>query len=98
MRVLFSAEALAELAAIAAYIARDNAGRARSFVQELRTAALRLATMPRGFPLVPRYAHLGVRRRAFGDYLIFYRADDEAIIIIHVLHGAMDHEAIMGKD
>jgi hypothetical protein len=30
--------------------------------------------MPGAFPLVPRYEHHGIRRRPFGDYVIFFTA------------------------
>ena len=50
---------------------------------------------PRAYPLVPRYEHFGIRRRPFGRYLIFYRVNEDAIEIIHILHGARDYEAIL---
>ncbi len=37
----------------------------------------------------------GIRRRSYGDYLIFYRIDDEQISIVHILHGARDYEALL---
>jgi toxin ParE1/3/4 len=47
------------------------------------------------YPLVSRYEHLGIRRRPFGNYLIFYRVGAEAIEVVHVLHGARDYEALL---
>jgi toxin ParE1/3/4 len=44
---------------------------------------------------VPRYEALGVRRRGHGRYLIFYRVDPNAVVIVHVLHGAQDYEEIL---
>src|SRR3954453_10701956 len=79
------------------YIARDNPRRAVSFVSELVECCSRLADMPRGFPLVPRYQHPGVRRRPYGEYLIFYRLNEQAdrIEVLHILNGARDYEAIL---
>lgn len=54
-----------------------------------------LSDIPRGFPLVPRYEHLGIRRRPHGNYAIFYRRDAKRIIVIHILHGARDYEAML---
>lgn len=54
--------------------------------------------MPRAFPLVPRYEHTGVRRRPYGEYLIFYRIGIENIEVLHVLNGAMNYEAILFPD
>jgi hypothetical protein len=34
--------------------------------------AMRLGDNPLAFPLVPRHEHSGIRRRVFGNYLIFY--------------------------
>ena len=53
---------------------------------------------PRGYPLVPRYEHLGIRRRPFGRFLIFYRAGTDAIEVVHILHGlhgARDYESLL---
>jgi len=51
--------------------------------------------MPKGFPLVPRYEHLGIRRRVHGNYAIFYRVESKQMMVIHILHGARDYEAIL---
>ena len=95
MNVHLSAEAEADLESIGDYIARDNPMRALSFVQELRAKCLALADMPHGFPLVPRYERHGIRRRVDGNYLIFYRIKNEMVVVLHVLHEAMDYEAIL---
>lgn len=76
-------------------IARDNPTRAVSFVQELRAKCMDLSDMPDAFPLVPRYERRGIRRRAHGNYLIFYRSQNDRIVVIHVLHGAMDYAPIL---
>ena len=47
------------------------------------------------WPIIPRYEHHGVRRRVHGRYLIFYRIAEGRIVILHVLNGAMDVEAIL---
>ncbi len=95
MRVVFSEQAKAGLREIALYIARDNKARAQTFVRELRAKAQDIGTMPRAFPLVPRYEHYAIRRRPFRDYLIFYRIEDDRVSIIHILHGARDYETLL---
>lgn len=95
MIVEFSDEAEGDLEQIADYIAKDNPRRALSFVQELRGKCEALAATPKGFPLVPRYEQHRIRRRVHGSYLIFYRVEDEHVVIVHVLHGAMDYAAIL---
>jgi toxin ParE1/3/4 len=64
-------------------------------VLELRQRCESLAAAPRGYALVPRYEHLGIRRRPYRDYLIFYRILDDVIEVLHVLHGARDYESIL---
>jgi toxin ParE1/3/4 len=93
--VALSAEAESDLEAIADFIAKDNPARALSFVQELRARCRRLADMPMGYPLVPRYGKQGIRRRVHGNYQIFYRADDEQVYVVRILHGAREHEALL---
>ena len=95
MKVIFAAEAELDLEHIGDYIAVDNPVRAESFVRELLGRCHALADMPRAFPLVPRYEHTGVRRRPYGDYLIFYRIEGDEVQVLHVLHGAQDYERIL---
>lgn len=95
MIVYLSAEAEQDLEAVGDYIARDNPGRAATFIQELRTICMDLATLPERHPLVPRYQSRGVRRRVHGNYLIFYRAEADRVVVIHILNGAMDYEHIL---
>ena len=98
MKVVLTAEAFGDLERIGDYIALDNPVRARSFVKELIEKARQVGDLPQGFPLVPRYAHLGVRRRAHGSYLIFYRVEPDQVTVVHVLHGAQDYEALLFPD
>ena len=95
MIVYLSAEAEHDLEAIGDYIARDNPGRAVTFIQELRSRCLELATLAESYPMVPRYEARGVRRRVHGAYLIFYRAETDRVVVIHILNGAMDYERIL---
>jgi toxin ParE1/3/4 len=95
MRVHLSAEAEDDLEAIGDHIAGDDPARALRFVHELRDKCLGLAELPKRFPLVPRYEESGVRRRVYGDYLIFYRIEAESVVILHILHGARDYGAIL---
>ena len=95
MKVVFSAEAIADLEEIGDYIAKDSPRRARTFLAELRDASLDIAHFPEKFQLVPRYERDGLRRRPHGAYLIFYTIEPEFIAVVHILHGAQDYEAIL---
>ena len=57
-----------------------------------------LDPFPERFPLVPRYEVHGIRRRLHGKYLIFYSVAEDEVVILHVLHGAMDYESLLFPD
>lgn len=54
--------------------------------------------MPERYPLLPRHRSSGIRRRVHGNYLIFYRVEGDIVEIVHILHGAMDYEAVLFPD
>ena len=86
-----------ELEAILDYIAKSgNPGNALRFVQKISDAIETIPELPNaGKPredLGP-----GVRQRSFGRYLIFYMEADEAIIVLHVVHGMRDLPAFFGE-
>lgn len=95
MIVFVSDKAESDIESIGDHIAKNDPGRAATFVRELRKQCEELADMPRAFSLVPRYEHHGVRRRVYGNYLIFYYVEAERVVVLHVLHGAMDYAAIL---
>jgi plasmid stabilization system protein ParE len=95
MIVELTAEAGRDLKSIGDWIARDNPVRAGSFIDELLAACLDLAEFPERFPLVPRYERHGVRHRVHGNYLIFYRVEAEKVVVLHLLHGAMDYSGLL---
>jgi toxin ParE1/3/4 len=95
VRVVFSAQAKVGLRKTALFIARDNKPRALSFVDDLRAAARKLGGMPRAFPLVAGHEASGIRSRPFADYLIFYRVQEDQILIVDIIHGARDYEALL---
>ncbi len=98
MRVDFTEEAEQGLEQIGDYIAQDSPARAESFVRELRAAALLLAEAPEAYPLVPRYERLRVRRRVYGAYLILYRADDDRVLVLQIVHGARDYGRLLSPE
>jgi|SRR5262245_63055246 plasmid stabilization system protein ParE len=93
-RLVFTDSAQAELEAIGDHIARDSPLRAETFLEELLESCRALGEMPMRFPVVPRLATLGIRRRVHGNYLILYRVGRRDVEILHVLHGAMDYERL----
>jgi toxin ParE1/3/4 len=98
MRVVLTETAYSDLVEIGRAIAKDNPARALSFVGESHERCRGLSTMARAFPLLPGWEDRGVRRRAVGDYLIFYRVSARDVQVLRVLHGARDYERILFPD
>ncbi len=95
MIVTITEEAERDLEAIGDFIALDDPVRALGFISELREKCLTLAELPERFPLVARFEAQAVRRRVHGNYLIFYRIEQEQVAVLHILHGAQDYSATL---
>jgi toxin ParE1/3/4 len=92
VRVVLSSRAVGDLKRISSFIALDNPTRGVSFVAELREVALRLADVPLGFPLVPRYEAHGIRRRSWKGYGILYSALPDRVFIHRIIGPGQDHD------
>lgn len=97
MIVLVTDAAWDDLYQIGNAIKRDSPRRAESFVEELYDRCREIGLMPKLYPLVDR-RESGIRRRVYGNYLIFYRIGDDAVEILHILHGAMNYEKVLFPD
>ena len=95
MKVILTDLAEADLERIGDAVAKDSPRRAVSYIAELRETCEALAATPKAFPVVGRYAHVAIRRRVHGNYLIFYRLRREAVFVLRILHGAMDYENLL---
>lgn len=95
MKVVFSRNATNDLEEIGDWIARDDRDRALSLVGELTKACKTIGRTPRGYPLVNRTRDPTLRRRVYGNYLVFYDVGSAAVEILHVLHGARDYESLI---
>jgi toxin ParE1/3/4 len=94
MRTRFAKAAEDDLEAIGDWIAEDNPNRAISFVLKIKERCARIGHMPKAYPLVPRHEESGIRRCAFGGYLIFYRVTD-VVEVLRVIHGARDVDRLL---
>ena len=95
MKVLFTEAAESDLEAIGDWIAKDNPGRAMTFVRELRRSCVDIGPRPLGYPFVEHRRGEGIQRKVHGNYLIFYRVWLDAVEILRVLHGARDYARIL---
>lgn len=98
MKLRLSAAAAADLEAIGDWIAKANPARAITFVQDLREACAPLEVFPQTYPVMPRFQQHGVRRKVFGNYLIFYIVQDTTVTVLRILHGARDYESILSDE
>jgi plasmid stabilization system protein ParE len=98
VKVVLTRNAEQDLEDIGDWIARDNPARAATFVVELRRASLAIGKAPRSYPLVDKNRDPKLRRRIYGNYLIFYDIGSSAVEILHVLRGARDYAAIVFAD
>lgn len=94
MKVEFSPSSVRDFETIGDWIARDNPRRALSFVKELQNACMKLRRLPARYPLAEGFEDRGIRKKAHGNYLIFYRVIGNRVEVVHVLHGAIDLEAM----
>lgn len=97
MRITYTAVALADIRAIGRYIHIDSPIHAKRFVRDLKGACAALALAPRGYPVMPRFAELGLRKRVFRDHLIIYRVVDH-IEVVRIVHGARDVDALLNDE
>ncbi|WP_024880939.1 type II toxin-antitoxin system RelE/ParE family toxin [Methylosinus sp. LW3] len=95
MKLVFSAEARADLLQIGDFIAHDSPARAFTFVEELEARCRALPATPLAYPLLAGREASGIRRLVHGNYLIFYQVLDEAVVVLHVLWGARDYEPLL---
>jgi toxin ParE1/3/4 len=89
MRVCFTPLAATDLEKIADYIAQDNPSRAISFVQEIKLQCQKIASAPNVYRLRSEIAR-DLRSCAFGRYVIFFQIEPAHVLIVRILHSAMD--------
>jgi toxin ParE1/3/4 len=97
MMVVLTRDAETDLELIGDYIAKDNPTRAVSFIKELRECCLQIAQFPEAFPILERYKQVKIRRKIYGNYLIFYIETTKTINIIRILNGAKNYQGILFK-
>ena len=92
-QIRISPRAIADLSEIWTYIADDSVPNADAFIDKLydtiRILAKQSGSGRRRDELAPRILSF-----PFGRYIIFYRANQDAIEIVRVLHGARDIQTI----
>jgi toxin ParE1/3/4 len=96
-RFTLSAQARQDLKDIKDYIARDSLDRAEVFVRSIAERFQKLADFP---GMGRSYAELFPNLRGFpvGNYIIFYRLNQQGISLERILNGYRDIDALLQRD
>ena len=90
-----------ELEAIWDYIGVQNhsPGAAERLVETFYEKFVLLGRDPLIGERCQEYEHLvpGLRRFSVGNYIIYYRPNDDGVEVGHIVHGARDQEALFRK-
>ncbi len=88
-----SPAALHDLEEIRDYIAKDSPPRATKQIEKLYDRFHTLASMPGAGRLRPNLG-ADVRSFAIAPYVVFYRLQGDVVLVMRVLHGARDVDAL----
>ncbi len=97
MNLLISSDARADLLAIGDFIARDNPDGALEFTDDLLDRCMKLAEQPRAYRLRSEWGG-SVRAGRHGAYMILFELDGDELVILRVIHGKRDIDAIVGGE
>ena len=89
-RVAWSPRALADLEAIAEYIATDSAAYAKGVVRRITDQTRSLSRFPRLGRKVPEFDDESIRELQAYSYRVIYRIDREEVTIAAIVHGKRD--------
>jgi addiction module RelE/StbE family toxin len=89
-KVIWSPAALADVEAVAEYIARDSSDQAAIFVGRLTDAVDRLREHSRSGRTIPEIGSDACREIIVASYRIMYRVEDDDVWITGIVHGARD--------
>lgn len=87
MKLRWSRRAVADLDAIANYIADDNPEAARRWIEALRVRARRAAHAPGTGRQVPEYLDPNVREVIHRRYRLIFAVVGRGIVVLHVTEG-----------
>lgn len=91
-RPAYTPQSKSDLNDIGCYIAKDNPRRAVSFIRELRAQCRKIAQTPQTYRPRPELGQ-GMRSCSHGHYVILFAEGEGIVVIVRVLHAAMDIEA-----
>lgn len=90
MTILWTDPSLDDLRAIRDYIGKDSETYAANFIETILSAVDQLSEFPCMGRIVPEASTADVRELLFGSYRIIYRVQQDAVLILAVIHGYRD--------
>ena len=91
-KVIWTQNALDDLAGIQEYIARDSVYYAEKFVDDAFNAVERLETFPESGRMVPERYEPDFREVIFGSYRIIYKIINDDVYIVTMIHGKRNYQ------
>ncbi len=88
--VEWSPEALDDIEAIAAFIARDSQFYASSVVRRIQETARTLSEFPDLGAVVQEYDVPDIRERLVYNYRLIYRVLPDRVLVLTIVHGAQE--------
>lgn len=86
-RVVWSPRALADVQAIASYIAADSSSYASTVVRKILTSTRALTNFPRSGRMLPEVDDENLREVFAYSYRIIYRVEQDEVVVAAVIHG-----------
>jgi len=102
-RVVPTVAALEDITEIACYLRERSQTVAAKFLQLLDATYEQLAGMPE-LGTKKYFAHPEMQNvriwpvKKYRNYLLFYRIEEDRILVLRVLHGARDYEGLFGGE
>ncbi|RKZ48693.1 MAG: hypothetical protein DRQ48_02315 [Gammaproteobacteria bacterium] len=87
MELAWTKRAQDDLISIGKYIAEDNIGNARKWINKLRARAIKIIDAPMSGRVVPEFENNNIREVFLGNYRIIYLVQNETVLIITVFEG-----------
>jgi toxin ParE1/3/4 len=86
-QIVWSPEALADVEAIASYIARDSAVYAQAVVEKILETARHVREFPFMGRIVPELGQETIRERLVYSYRLIYSIRNDTLTVAAVIHG-----------